>query len=159
MLHQSKSVISNSCLCLNCIRASFSTVMTTFQHPRWLLLSPTRQKSVALGFMRVWIHFIRPSGVVLFMYSRNGNWSLLPWTSNNPKGVGPSWCRSKKFSWSKYLSASVRIVELIDIFWGHAHKTWNRFTPELAYWKPRKRLTLSHVSSMVLLDSYGIDTH
>ena len=33
MSHQSKSVISNSCPCLNCRRASFSTVMTIFQHP------------------------------------------------------------------------------------------------------------------------------
>ena len=113
MPHRSKSVLSNSCLCLNCIRASFSMVMAVFQHPFWLMLSPTFQQLVVLGVTRLKIHFIIPSGVVELMYSRNGNRSLLPWPSNNPKGVGTSWCRSKKLSWSKYLSTSVRIPELI----------------------------------------------
>ena len=54
------------------------------------------------------------SGFVELVYSRNGNWSLLPWLPNNIKGVGPSWCRSKTLSLSKYLSASVRISDIID---------------------------------------------
>ena len=94
MSHRSKSVLSNSCLCLNS-GAYFSTVMAIFQHPLLLLLSPTCQTLVALGVPRVKIHFLSTSGVVELMYYRNGNWSLLPWPSDNPKGVGPPCRRSK----------------------------------------------------------------
>ena len=93
MLHRSKSVLSNACLCLKCKRASFSTVMAIFHHPFWWQLSPNFQTSVALGVPRVNINFFCSSGVAELMYSSNGNWSLLLWLSNNPKGVEPSWRR------------------------------------------------------------------
>ena len=109
MLHWSKSVLSNACLSLKYKRASFSTVIAIFQNPLWWQMSPTCQSSVALGVLSVNIHLLCLLGVMDLMYSSNGKWSLLPWPSNSPKGVGTSWCPSKALSWSKYLSALVRI--------------------------------------------------
>ena len=42
--------------------------------------------------------FLITSGVLDLMCYNNGNRSLLPWHFNNPKGVGPSWNRSKTLS-------------------------------------------------------------
>ena len=91
MFLRSKAVLSNSCIYLNNIKASFSKVMAIFHYPFWLLLSPTCQTSMVICFLRVWIHFIYLSGVVELMYSMTGIWSILPWLSNNPKGVGLYW--------------------------------------------------------------------
>ena len=157
MLHLSKSVLSNPCLCLNHIRAYFSTVIDIFQNPLWLLLSPTWQTLVALGVPRVWIHFLSPSGFVELMYCRNGNWSLLPWPSNNPKGVGP-YCRHSKTSrWSKNLSASVKISELIYPLGDMQIKPGIDPPLNLQTGKPGSDLPSPMFSSMVLIESYGID--
>ena len=109
MLHQQKSVLSNSCLCLNRERTSFSMVTDTLQNPFLLMLSPTWKKFVALGVLKVWIQLLSPSGVVELIYSSNGKWSLLTCPSNNPKDVGPYSISLKKLIWSKYLSSSVNI--------------------------------------------------
>ena len=99
----------------------FFTVMSIFLHPLWLLMYTTFQTTVALGVPRFWIHFLSPSGVVELIYSRNNNRNLFLWPSNNPKVVGKYCRRSKTLIWSKYLSASGRISELIDPLGGHAH--------------------------------------
>ena len=157
MFHRSKSVLSNSCICLNHIREYFSKFRTIFQHPLWLLLSPTLQTVAALGVPRVNIHFISLSGVVDLMYYRNDNFSLLTWTSNNQKGVGPYWHRSKTLSWSKHLSASVRISELIDPL-GNTHIRPGTYFPlNLHTGNPVSYFPYPIFSSIVLLDSYGID--
>ena len=114
MSHISKALLSNACICLKFKRASCYMVMDILQHPFWWHLSPTCQTYVALGVTRVNTHLRFSSGVVELMYYRNGNLILLPCLSNNLKGVGPYWCRSKTLSWSKYLSTSVKISELID---------------------------------------------
>ena len=59
------------------------------------------KKLVALGVLMENIHFFIPSGDTELMHFRNSNWSLIPWTPNNTKGVGPSWRCSKTSCWSK----------------------------------------------------------
>ena len=118
---------------------------------------PTCQISVVLGVMRVKINLICSSGVVELMYSMNDNWSLLPWPSNNPKRVGPSWRRSKTLSLSNYLSASGTILELIDPLEDIHIKSEINFPLNLHTGNPGSTLPSSIFSSMVLLESYGID--
>ena len=156
--HWPKSVLSNACLCLKCKRAYFYTVMAIFQNKFWWQLSPTWQTSVALGVPRLNIHFLCSSGVEELIYSRNGNWSLLPWPSNNPKEVGPSWCRSKTLSWSKYLSPSVSISYLIDPLRDMHIKPGINSPLNLWTGNPGSDFPSPMFSSMVLLESYGILT-
>ena len=114
IMHRTKSVLSNACLCLKCKGSSFSAVMAILQHPLWFLSYTTRQTYVVLVVLRVNINLLCPSGFVEFMYSRNGNCSLIPWQYNNPKGVGPYCHCSNKLSRSKSLINLVRISDLID---------------------------------------------
>ena len=102
------------------------------------------------------IYFLCSSGVVELMYSRNGNWSLLPWPSNNPKGVRLFWLLSKMFSLSKYLSASVRILELIDFLGDMQIKPGINLPLNLQTVNPRDAFPYPIFSSVVLLESYGI---
>ena len=120
-------------------------------------MSPTCQKYVVLGVLKENIHFLCSSGVVELMYSRSGNWSLIPWPYNNPKGVGPSWHRSKMLSLSKYLSASVRISELIDPLDYMHIKPGINFPLNLNIGNPGSALPYPIFSFVVLLDSDGID--
>ena len=137
--------------------ASFSTFIAIFHNILWWHMSPTCQTFVALVFPRVKTYFLSPSGVVELMYSRNGNWILLPWLFNNPKGVGPYWRCSKTLSWSKYWSASVGILELIDTL-GDIHiKPGINFPLNLQTSNPGSALPTPIFSSVVLLEPYGID--
>ena len=156
MSHRWNSVLSNACLCLKCKRSSFSMVVAIFQHPFWLQLYHTCQKSVVLGVPGVKIHFLFSSGVEELMYSRIFNRSLIPWPSNNPKEVGPSWCCSNTLNWFNYLSSSVSISDLIDTL-GHIHiKPGIYFPLNLHTGNPGISLPSPMFSSTVLLESYEI---
>ena len=103
------------------------------------------------------IQFLIQSDVLEFMYSRNVNWSLLPWPSNNPNGVGPYLIRSKILSPSKYLSASVRILDLIDNL-GVIHINPEIYFPlNLQTGNSGSTFPSPMFSSMVSLESYRID--
>ena len=120
-------------------------------------MSPTCQKYVVLVVPRVRILFFCSSGAVDLMYSSNGNWTLLPWPSNNPKGVGPSWSRSKTLSCSNYLSAIVRISDLVDPLKDIHIKPGINFPLNLQAGNPGIALPSNIISYVVLPDSYGID--
>ena len=122
-------------------------------------MSPTCQTLVALGVLGCKIHFLSPSGVVELMYYRNGNCSLLAWTSNNPKGVGPYWRLLKTLGLSKCLKASVRILETIDSL-GYIHiKSGIYFPLNLQTGNPVSAFPSPIFSFMVLLEPYVIDAH